>query len=124
VPLIAVNGVRLYYESHGSGAPLVVQGGLGLDVLRRHHRQPRHAIRAQFEATTRFDCTSRLGHISAPALILHGKSDHIAPVALAEQTTALIPHCRLVLTDGGRLAPLLTQHRRLVSEIGASLAAG
>jgi hypothetical protein len=57
-------------------------------------------------------------------LILHGKSDHIAPVALAEQMTALIPHCRLVLIDGGHLAPLLTQHRRLVSEFGAFLAAG
>jgi len=232
VPLIAVNDVQLYYESHGSGAPLVVLGGLGLDVsemgkltgplaerfrviavdnrgtgrsakppgpyaieqmaadvaglmdrlhlprahlagislggriamalaldwpervdrlvliatspcaagrrwlvragmmvadlpmLRGHHRQPRHAIRAQFDATTRFDCTSRLGHISAPVLILHGKSDYIAPVALAEQMTALIPHCRLVLIDGGHLAPLLTQHRRLVSEIGAFLAAG
>jgi pimeloyl-ACP methyl ester carboxylesterase len=32
VPLIAVNGIELYYESHGTGAPLVVLGGLGLDV--------------------------------------------------------------------------------------------
>ena len=32
MPLIAVNDVQLYYESHGSGAPLVVLGGLGLDV--------------------------------------------------------------------------------------------
>jgi pimeloyl-ACP methyl ester carboxylesterase len=30
--LIAVNGIELYYESHGTGAPLVVLGGLGLDV--------------------------------------------------------------------------------------------
>ncbi len=32
MPLIAVKDVQLYYESHGSGAPLVVLGGLGLDV--------------------------------------------------------------------------------------------
>ena len=32
VPPIAVNGIELYYESHGTGAPLVVLGGLGLDV--------------------------------------------------------------------------------------------
>ena len=38
-----------------------------LPMLRGRHRQPRHAIRAQFEATTRFDCTSRLGHITHPA---------------------------------------------------------
>jgi 3-oxoadipate enol-lactonase len=231
VPLITVKDVELYYESHGSGAPLVVLGGLGLDVsemgrltgplaekfrvisvdnrgtgrsakpagpysieqmagdaaglmdrldlprahvagislggriamalaldwpervdrlvliatspraagarwlvragmmvadlpvLRGDHRQPRHAMKAQFDATTRFDCTGRLGQISAPTLILHGRSDHIAPVALAEQMSALIPSCRLVLIDGGHLAPLLAQHQRVVSEIGAFLAA-
>jgi pimeloyl-ACP methyl ester carboxylesterase len=32
VALIAVNGIELYYESHGTGAPLLVLGGLGLDV--------------------------------------------------------------------------------------------
>ncbi len=32
MPLIAVNGIELYYESHGTGAPLVVLAGLGLDV--------------------------------------------------------------------------------------------
>jgi 3-oxoadipate enol-lactonase len=32
VPLVAVNDVELYYESHGLGAPLMVLGGLGLDV--------------------------------------------------------------------------------------------
>lgn len=32
MPLIAVNDVELYYESHGSGVPLMLLGGLGLDV--------------------------------------------------------------------------------------------
>ena len=32
MPLIAVNDIELYYESHGPGAPLVVLGGLGLAV--------------------------------------------------------------------------------------------
>src|SRR5438034_11188449 len=32
VPLIAVNGIELYYQSHGTGAPLLVLAGLGLDV--------------------------------------------------------------------------------------------
>jgi pimeloyl-ACP methyl ester carboxylesterase len=32
VPLITMNGIELYYEVHGSGAPLVLLGGLGLDV--------------------------------------------------------------------------------------------
>lgn len=32
MPAIAVNGVDLYYEAHGSGAPLVVLGGQGQAV--------------------------------------------------------------------------------------------
>ena len=32
MPLVAVNDVELYYEARGSGAPLVLLGGLGLDV--------------------------------------------------------------------------------------------
>jgi pimeloyl-ACP methyl ester carboxylesterase len=232
VPLIAVNDIELYYESHGSGAPLVVLGGLGLavsemgaltgplaarfrviavdnrgtgrsskpagpysieqmaadtaglmdrldlerahllgismggrivlalalarpqrvdrlvlistgpraagarwlvragmlaadlPVLRGRQRQPRYAMKAQFDATTRFDCTSRLGQIRAPALIVHGRSDHIAPLAVAEQMHRRIRGSRLVLIRGGHLAPLLTQHRRVVAEVTAFLPAG
>jgi pimeloyl-ACP methyl ester carboxylesterase len=36
---------------------------------------------------------------------------------------ALIPGSRLVLIDGGHLAPLLTQHERLVAEVSAFLTA-
>jgi 3-oxoadipate enol-lactonase len=32
MPLLPVNGIELYYESHGSGDPLVLIGGLGLAV--------------------------------------------------------------------------------------------
>jgi pimeloyl-ACP methyl ester carboxylesterase len=231
VPLIAVNGIELYYESHGTGAPLVVLGGLGLDVsemgmltgplatrflviaadnrgvgrsakppgtysiermaadvaglmdrleLRRAHvlgislggriamalalaeparvnrlvlvatspraagarwlvragmmvadlpvlrgrnRQPRSAMKAQFDATTRFDATARLSQITAPVLIVHGTSDHVAPVAMARQMHDLIPRSRLILIDGGHLAPLLTRHERLVTEVSAFLTA-
>jgi 3-oxoadipate enol-lactonase len=231
MPLIAVNGIELYYESRGTGAPLVVLGGLGLDVsemdtlteplaarfrviaadnrgagrsakppgpysieqmaadvaglmdrlelprahvlgmslggriamalalaepvrvnrlvlvatgpraagtrwrvragmmvadlpvLRGRYRQPRSAMKAQFDATTRFDATARLSQITAPVLIMHGTSDHVTPVAMARQMHDLIPGSRLVLIDGGHLAPLLTRHERLVAEVSAFLTA-
>jgi 3-oxoadipate enol-lactonase len=231
MPLIAVNGIELYYESRGTGAPLVVLGGLGLDVsemdtlteplaarfrviaadnrgagrsakppgpysieqmaadvaglmdrlelprahvlgmslggriamalalaepvrvnrlvlvatgpraagtrwrvragmmvadlpvLRGRYRQPRSAMKAQFDATTRFDATARLSQITAPVLIVHGTSDHVTPVAMARQMHDLIPGSRLVLIDGGHLAPLLTRHERLVAEVSAFLTA-
>ena len=55
---------------------------------------------------------------------MHGRSDHLAPVALAEQMHALIPGSRLVLIRGGHLAPLVTQRQQVVSEVSAFLAAG
>ena len=225
MPLIAVNGIELYYQSHGTGAPLLVLAGLGLDVsemgtltgplaarfrviaadnrgagrsakppgpysieqmaadvaglmdrlelprahvlgmslggriamalalaeparvnrlvlvatspraagtrwrvragmmvadlpvLRGHYRQPRSAMKAQFDATT------RLSQIIAPVLIVHGTSDHVTPVAMARQMHNLIPGSRLVLIDGGHLAPLHTRHERLVAEVSAFLTA-
>ncbi len=111
-------------SSRPSGARWLVRAGMllaDLPVLRGRHRQPRYAMKAQFGATTRFDRTSQLRLIRAPVLIIHGRSDHITPVAEAIQTHALIPGSRLLLIDGGHLAPLLGRDDRLISEITAFL---
>jgi pimeloyl-ACP methyl ester carboxylesterase len=62
-------------------------------------------MRAQFGASTRFDCTSRLGEIRAPTLIVHGRSDRAAPVAFAEEIRRAIPGVHRGcdgVPDGGR----------------------
>jgi len=74
-------------------------------------KEPRPALRAQFEATSRFDRTGRLGEISTPTLIVHGRSDRVAPVAMASETHAAIAGSRLVLLNGGHLIALLP-HRQ------------
>jgi alpha-beta hydrolase superfamily lysophospholipase len=64
-----------------AGARWLVRAGMmvaDLPVLRGRHRQPRYAMKAQFDA-------------------------------------------RLVLIDGGHLAPLLTRHEQLVAEVSAFL---
>ena len=86
-----------------------------------------YAMKARFDATTRldattrFDATSRLSQATAPVLIVHGTSDHVAPLAMARRMHALIPGSRLVLIDGGHLAPLLTWHEQPVAEVSAFL---
>ena len=82
-------------------------------------------MKAQFDATTSFDATTRLSQISAPVLIVHilHAPDDVAPVAMVRQMHDLIPGSRLVLIDGGHLAPLLTRHERLVTEVSAFLTA-
>ena len=73
--------------------------------------QPRYALHAQFQATSRFDRTGRLGEISQPTLVVHGRADRIAPVAMAREMHAAIPGSRLTLLDGGHLISLLP-HRQ------------
>jgi 3-oxoadipate enol-lactonase len=76
--------------------------------------QPHHALVAQFRASGRFDCTGRLGQITRPTLIVHGRADRIAPAALAREMHARIPGSRCVFLDGGHLIALTPQHRERV----------
>ena len=106
------------------GAQWLVRLGMlvsDLPLLRGRHRQPRYALKAQFDATRTFDCTERLSEIEQPTLILHGRSDHIAPVALAEQMRARIPNSRLVLFEGGHLFTFTTQREKFVADVDAFL---
>ncbi|MGA2825939.1 MAG: alpha/beta hydrolase [Streptosporangiaceae bacterium] len=88
-------------------------------VLRGDHRQPRYAMKAQFDATTRFNCTDHLSEIGGPVLILHGTSDHVAPVALAEDMHARLPDSRLVLAEGGHLFAFTGQWARYADDVAA-----
>jgi 3-oxoadipate enol-lactonase len=82
-----------------------------LPGLRGEDPQPRHALMAQFRASSQFDCTGRLGEITRPALIVHGRADRIAPAALAREMHARIPGSRCVFLDGGHLIALMPRHR-------------
>jgi pimeloyl-ACP methyl ester carboxylesterase len=82
-----------------------------LPVLRGKNPPPRHALRAQFQASGCYDATARLGEISQPTLIVHGRADRIAPLALAMETHNAIHGSRLALLGGGHLISLLP-HRQ------------
>ena len=73
---------------------------------------PRHAQRAQFQASGSFDATARLGEITQPTLIVHGRADRIAPVALAREMHNAIPGSRFALLAGGHLISLLPRRQR------------
>jgi pimeloyl-ACP methyl ester carboxylesterase len=63
--------------------------------------QPGHAVRAQFAASTRYDCLARLAEIARPTLVVHGRTDPIVPLRLAAEMQRRIAGSRLVLLDGG-----------------------
>lgn len=63
----------------------------------------------QFEASTNFDCTDRLGEIHVPTLILHGKQDRTAPYALAEEMHNGIQNSHMITFQGGHVFFALKQ---------------
>jgi pimeloyl-ACP methyl ester carboxylesterase len=76
--------------------------------------QPRRAFHAQRAASLGYDCTARLGEITAPTLILHGRRDRTAPFSAAELMQQRIPGAQLVPFAGGHLFFLLAGRRRFL----------
>jgi 3-oxoadipate enol-lactonase len=54
---------------------------------------------AQLQAVLAFESYSRLDRITAPTLVIHGKSDGLVPPANGELIASRIPGARLVLLD-------------------------
>jgi len=60
--------VLIATSPRAAGARWLVRAGMlaaGLPGLRGRHSQPRSARKAQFDATTRFDCAARLSQVRA-----------------------------------------------------------
>jgi pimeloyl-ACP methyl ester carboxylesterase len=79
--------------------------------------QPRFAFARQRQASRTFDCSDRLAQITMPTLVLHGRNDHLVPVALAEELGDHVPDARVVTVAGGHMALVTTQRRRFVQEL-------
>lgn len=65
--------------------------------------QPYRAFKRQFDASTKFDCTDRLGTISVPTLIMRGDRDTLAPKGLVEELHSGIKGSRLIEFKGGHI---------------------
>jgi len=67
------------------------------------HQQPYFAFRRQLAASSGYDCTSRLGEITAPTLIMYGRSDQMATREQAEEMQSHLANCELAGFDGGHM---------------------
>lgn len=80
--------------------------GLVSLIFRGRYPQPRYAFRRQREASVGYDRTGELSELRVPALVVHGRRDHIVPFRLAEDLAAAIPGARLELVESGHIYPL------------------
>jgi pimeloyl-ACP methyl ester carboxylesterase len=71
------------------------------DIRRRlEHEFDEAAYQAQMMAAAMHNCSSRLGRIDVPALVIHGEDDRVVPVANAHLIASRLPHRRLHLLEG------------------------
>jgi pimeloyl-ACP methyl ester carboxylesterase len=67
--------------------------------LRRRCLPTLQGYTAQLQGILAWESYSRLDQITAPTLVIHGKSDALVPPANGELIAARIPHAKLVLLD-------------------------
>lgn len=83
--------------------------------------QQRYAFERQVAASTRYDGRERLGRITQPTLILHGRQDKSTPYQRAEELRAGIPGSRLVTFEGGHRFLLSDERERFLHTVSAFL---
>ena len=96
----------------------------GLPLARSTYPQPRYAFKRQMEASAGYDATERLDELPVPTLILHGRRDRTAPLALAEEMRSRIPGARMTVFRGGHLFFMLRQRQRCLDAVAAFIAEG
>jgi pimeloyl-ACP methyl ester carboxylesterase len=89
----------------------------GMPLFRSRHPQPRYAFVRQMEASTGYDAGPRLHELSMPTVVLHGRSDRAAPLAMAEELHRGIAGSRLLTFTGGHLFFLIRERQRFVDAV-------
>lgn len=87
------------------------------------HGEPQPAaLAAGLSILERTDLRAELGRVQAPALVLHGGHDRLAPPAAGEYLAAHIPRARFRMLPGGGHAPFLSRPAAFREALGAFLA--
>lgn len=89
----------------------------GLPLFRSRHPQPRYAFVRQMEASAGYDAGPRLPELTMPTVVLHGRSDRTAPLAMAEELHRGIAGSRLLTFTGGHLFFLIRERQRFVDAV-------
>ena len=94
-----------------------------LPLFKGKHPQPYYAFSRQREASSGYDCTSRLPEINVPAFIMNGAKDKSAPRELAEELHAGIKGSKLFMFKGGHMFFMLRERQQFLDTMAACLEA-
>ena len=84
----------------------------------------RRATSAAREASNGYDATARLSQLRMPTLVMHGRRDRVAPLALGQELHRAIPGSRLELFAGGHLFFLIREPARFLDAVSTSARLG
>jgi len=88
-----------------------------LPLFRSRYPQPRYAFFRQMAASNGYDATSRLGQLTMPTVVMHGRRDRGAPLAMAEEMHRAIAGSQLQIFRGGHLFFVLRDRRRFLAAV-------
>jgi pimeloyl-ACP methyl ester carboxylesterase len=89
----------------------------GLPLFRSRYPQPRYAFLRQMEASDGYDAGPRLHELAMPTVVMHGRHDRTAPLAMAEELQREIPGARLITFGGGHLFFLVRRRQRFLDAV-------
>jgi len=95
----------------------VMRLGFLLPIGQGAHPQPGYAFRRQLRASDGFDVTDRLAEIRVPAVIMHGRHDKSAPLALATEMHARLPEAEMRIFRGGHIFMLAGQRKAFITAV-------
>lgn len=84
-----------------------------IGASQRKYPQPYYAYLRQQKASEGFDATDKLHEIRVATLILHGRSDRLAPYKWAEEMHAAIEGSEMITFKGGHMFLFLRQREFL-----------
>jgi 3-oxoadipate enol-lactonase len=101
----------------GAASPLVPW------AIGQMQRTAPHAALACFEAFLAADHRERLGALTVPTVVVHGRHDKLLPLAAAEDLAGRIPGAELAVFDESGHAPFLEEPAAFNQALGRLLAA-
>jgi pimeloyl-ACP methyl ester carboxylesterase len=98
VAQLAGNPLRRYASLYDPR--FIIEHGDWVEADARHFgKMPLHAILRQDLAGNQHDICDRLGEITQPVLILHGRQDRTVPLSSGEELARRLPNARLEILD-------------------------
>lgn len=101
----------------------LAQGFAKVGLLQGKYPQPDYAFRRQRDASGEYDALSRLGSVTVPVLIAHGRQDKTTAFERAEELHAGIPDSQLSEFRGGHLFFLVSERQALADQVERFLSA-